>query len=132
LRGEYGKLRQAAMDERVDRANRKRYERIIDRYLRECYSTRTAVRASQVSAKLQANRQYISKTIARLFGRPLKIVLREKQLAYAAKLLLKTNLAIDYVGSASGFGHRSTFFRLFERQYGITPHAYRKQKQDEE
>jgi two-component system response regulator YesN len=127
LQGEYGKLRQAMMDARVDQINKKRYERIIDRYLRECYSKRTPARATQVAAKLHANRQYISTTIARLFGKPLKSILIEKQVAYAAKLLASSKLSLTWICAMSGFGHRSTFFRLFEREMGMTPDAYRQE-----
>lgn len=115
------------MNARRDENNRERYERIIDRYLRECFRKQVPVRASQLSAKLHANRSYISDLVKRLFGKTLKSILCEKQVAFAATLLEHTYFGLNEICAMSGFGHRTTFFRLFERHLGVTPQAYRKQ-----
>ena len=106
---------------------RRRYELVIDRYLRECYKTRSPARASAISEKLDANRSYVSEVAGKLFGKPLKAVLIEKQLAYAARLLEVTALGIPEIGEAAGFGHKTTFHRVFKRAFGIKPAQYRRQ-----
>ena len=107
-------------------ADRRRYDKIIDRYLRDCYALRTVARVSELADLLEAPRPYLSKVIPRLFGKPLRALLRERQLAEALRLLeVAPTLDIDEIASASAFGHRSTFFRLFRAAFGMTPYEYR-------
>jgi AraC-like DNA-binding protein len=109
-------------------SDRARVERVIDRYLKECYSKRTAARASEISNRLNANRSYFSEVATRLFGKTLKSVLREKQLAHALRLLEVTALSVREIGAASGFGDKTTFHRTFKRAFGIKPAQYRRKK----
>ena len=107
-------------------ADRRRYEQIIDRYLRDCYAQRTVARVSELAQLLDAPRPYLSKVIPQLFGKSLGTVLREKQLAEAARLLtVASPLRLEEIASASAFGHRSTFFRVFRQAFGMTPGEYR-------
>jgi AraC-like DNA-binding protein len=110
---------------RPPREERRRYERIINVYLRDCFDARTVARASEVAQKLSANRQHISRTIRRLFGRPLTAVLREKQLAEAVRLLTTTPLDVKDVAAAAAFGHQRTFQRNFRKAFSLTPTQYR-------
>src|SRR5258708_15445910 len=105
---------------------RSSYERTIDRYLKECFRTRTAVRASAISRLVEANRTQVSELIGRLFGKPLKAVLREKQLAHAVKLLELTAHTVSEIAVAAGFGDETTFHRAFKKAYGIKPLRYRR------
>jgi AraC-like DNA-binding protein len=109
-------------------SDRSWYERIIDRYLKECFAKRTAARASEISHRLNANRSHVSVVIARLFGKPLKAVLREKQLAHALRLLELTDLSVPEVAAAAAFGDKTTFHRIFKAAFGITPAQYRRRK----
>jgi AraC-like DNA-binding protein len=105
---------------------RRRYERVIDQYLRECYATRSPARVSAISRKLVENRSYFSEVAGRLFGKSLKAVFREKQLARAVKLLKTTTLSIAEIGEAAGFGNKTTFHRVFKRAFGMKPAQYRR------
>jgi AraC family transcriptional activator of pobA len=107
--------------------DRRRYERIIDRYLRDCYAQRTVARVSELAQLLGAPRAHLSRTIARLFGKPLRQFLREKQLVEAKRLLALPDLRVREVAAASGFGHPSTFFRVFRAALGMTPTEYRQE-----
>jgi AraC-like DNA-binding protein len=107
-------------------ADRRRYEQVIDRYLSECYEQRTVARVSELAQFLDAPRTYVSRVIPRLFGRPLRAVLRERQLQEAQRLLRVTPLNLDEIAAASAFGDRSTFFRLFRAAFGMTPGEYRR------
>jgi AraC-like DNA-binding protein len=111
----------------TDQATRRRhYERVIDQYLRECYKTRSAARASAISQKLEGNRSYVSEVAGKLFGKPLKAVMIEKQLAHAARLLEVSALPVADIGVAAGFGHKTTFHRVFKRAFGMKPAQYRR------
>jgi AraC-like DNA-binding protein len=106
-------------------ADRKRYEQIIEKYLSDCYAQRTVARVSELAQLLDANRPYLSRIIPQLFGKSLREILRERQFDEAKRLLRVTPLGLDDIASASAFGHRSTFFRLFRAAFGITPAEYR-------
>ena len=108
-------------------ADRRRYEQIIETYLRDCYAQRTVARVSELAQFLDANRQYLSRIIPQLFGKPLRTVLRERQLREAMRLLRVTPLSVDEIAAASAFGHRTTLFRLFRQAFGMTPSDYRRQ-----
>jgi AraC-like DNA-binding protein len=98
---------------------------MIDRYLEDCFRQRVVPRASEFAEFLDANRPDVSEIVARVFGMNLTTLFRHKQLRYAARLLIATDLPVDDVGVAAGFGHRSTFFRRFAVAYGTTPSEYR-------
>lgn len=107
-------------------ADRRRYDRIIQKYLSDCYAKRTVARASELAELLDANRPYLAKVIFALFGKPLRKLLRERQFEEAKRLLRLTPLCLDEVAVASAFGHRSTFYRLFLQAFGMTPTEYRR------
>ncbi len=107
------------------REERRRYERIIDVYLRDCFDARTVARASELAEKLDANRQHISRRIRLLFGRPLAAILREKQLAEAVRLLTTTPLEVKDVAAAAAFGHSRTFYRNFRKAFRLSPTRFR-------
>jgi AraC-like DNA-binding protein len=110
-------------------AERRRYEQIIEKYLRDCYAKRTVARVSELAQFLQAPRPYLSRIIPQLFGKSLRTMLRDRQLAEAQRLLRVNplTLTLDEIAAASAFGHRSTFFRLFRDAFGMTPDEYRRQ-----
>ena len=105
--------------------DRRRYELIIEKYLKDCYGRRTAARVSELADLLQASRPYLSRVIHALFGMPVRALLRQRQLEEAMRLLRVTRLPLDQVGAASAFGDRATFFRVFRAATGTTPNAYR-------
>jgi AraC-like DNA-binding protein len=104
---------------------RDRFDRAIDAYLRRCFSTRSVVRVSELTDLLGANRGHVSRTVRRLYGMSLRDVLRERQFAYATDLLVSTHISPTEIGRAAGFGHASTFFRVFRLKFGMTPLEYR-------
>jgi AraC-like DNA-binding protein len=108
-------------------AERRRYEQIIEKYLRDCYAKRTVARVSELAQLLHAPRPYLSRIVPELFGKSLRIMLRDRQLSEAQRLIRVTPLTLDEIAEASAFGNRSTLFRLFRAAFGITPGAYRRQ-----
>lgn len=96
-------------------------------YLRACYGTRTAARADEFAEYLRLTRPHLSRRVVELTGMTARDFLRQRQLAYAQRLLLTTPLAIEQIALASAFGTVWTFYRCFKAAFGITPSAYRTQ-----
>jgi AraC-like DNA-binding protein len=111
---------------RSSKADRRRFERAVEIYLQDCYRARTVARVSELADMLERNRPTLSRTTAEIFGKPLVKVLRERQLAYAAKLLRTSPLTVDEVAAAAGFGHRSSFYRQFRLRFGRSPAQFRR------
>ena len=112
-------------------SGRQRLERAIELYQREFYRTRSVSRVSELAERLGANRPHLSRIVGQILGKPLGDALRERQLAYAAELLVETRLRIAEIANAAAFGTERTFFRAFKRIYGQTPAEYRTQKSNE-
>ena len=109
-------------------AHRQRLERAIDVYLRWCYRHQTAARTSELAARLGVLPQYLSWIAPTILGKPLRVVLREKQLKEAERLLRHTPLPIGEVAIRTAFGTPSTFYRWFVEKHEITPAAFRELK----
>jgi AraC-like DNA-binding protein len=52
--------------------------------------------------------------------------IRERRVTMAAQQLLFSGASIDDIAAATGFGNRFYFSRVFTRQMGVSPAAYRK------
>src|SRR5215210_3416706 len=85
-------------------ADRYRLEEAAEFYLRACYGTRTAARAEEFAEYLRLTRPYLSRRVAELIGMPVRDFLRQRQLAYAQRLLLTTPLSVEQIALASAFG----------------------------
>lgn len=109
-------------------ADRQRLLRTIDIYLRWCYRHQTAARTSELAARLGVSPQYLSSIARPIFGKPLRVVLREKRLREAERLLRQTPLPVEEVAIRAAFGSPSTFYRWFVEKHGITPVAFRELK----
>lgn len=109
-------------------ADRQRLLRTIDIYLRWCYRHQTAARTSELAARLGVSPQYLSSIARPIFGKPLRVVLREKRLREAERLLRHTPLPVEKVAIRAAFGSPSTFYRWFVENHGITPVAFRELK----
>ena len=112
--------------ERLDTAaRRQRYERVIDDYMQYCFNCRTAPRVTELALFLGKTHPNVCRDVGRVFGRPLGAILRQRQLARAAELLLVSPLTIEKVAEASAYGHLTTFYRVFRGTFGMTPGLYR-------
>jgi AraC-like DNA-binding protein len=122
-------MRETPVKQRIfSDAHRQRLERAIQLYLRWCYRQKTAARTSELAARIGVLPQYISWIAPMIFGKPLRIVLREKQLLEAERLLRQTPLAVEEVALRCAFGTASTFYRWFVAKHGIAPAAFRELK----
>lgn len=107
-------------------AHRQRLERAAEHYLHACYRSRTAARASEFATRyLHVTPPYLSRIVSEMTGQTLRDLLRQKQLAYAEKLLRTTPLTVEEIALQCGFGTVRTLYRCFRRAYGMTPAAFR-------
>jgi AraC-like DNA-binding protein len=113
--------------QRFTHRDRQRLERAAEHYLRACYRGRTAARVSEFADFLGVARPYLSRVALGILGISARDFLRQRQLAYAAELLLATPLSIQEVAIASAFGTPSTFHRCFIAAHGRSPAEYRDQ-----
>lgn len=107
-------------------AERQWLDRAIERYLRERYRTRTGASVKELAEFLGRSRPHLSRVVPDIFGQTLRAYLRERQLAYAVRLLLETPLSIGEIALAAAFGTERTFFRAFKRAFRQSPAAFRK------
>jgi AraC-like DNA-binding protein len=102
------------------------YRRGVDAYLDASYRSRSRASTSEFAQQFGLAPATLTRTFKRLFGRTPLQYFRSQQLAYAGKLLRRTALPIDDITAITGLGTRTTFFRLFVAQFGMTPDQYRR------
>jgi AraC-like DNA-binding protein len=107
----------------LGRTDEDRLHRAAELYLNACYAERTAARADEFAQQLSVSRYQLHRKST---GASLRALLREKQLAYAQRLLRTTNAPVDEIAIASAFGTPWTFARCFKSHLGMTPGAYRR------
>jgi AraC-like DNA-binding protein len=109
-------------------ADRQRFSLAADHYLWKCYKRKSAARASEFAAELGLTPEYLSARCRQLFGKSLRAYLREKQAAYAARLLHMmpaAEITVEEIAVMAAFGTPSTLYRCFREVYGTTPAAFR-------
>jgi AraC-like DNA-binding protein len=109
-------------------AHRQRLDRAAEHYLRNCYKRNSAARASEFAMELGLTPEYVSWLATKILGKSLQAFLREKQVAYAARLLTTSPLSVAEIALRSGFGTAATLYRWFVTAYGVTPGAFRELK----
>ena len=68
---------------------------------------------------------WLSRKIKQLTGRNYTQLVQTKRLQQAAYLLTQTSMRVDEIGLKVGYENRSYFYRLFKKEMGETPRAYR-------
>ena len=80
----------------------------------------------ELCARLATNRTYLSNAVKQCAGLTLSNFINHLRLRWAAEALSSANeVSVQSVGEEAGFSSRSTFNRLFQEQYGMSPSAYR-------
>ena len=80
----------------------------------------------ELCARLATNRTYLSSAVKQCAGLTLSNFINHLRLRWAAEALSSANeVSVQSVGEEAGFSSRSTFNRLFQEQYGMSPSAYR-------
>lgn len=106
---------------------RRRYERAVRLYLRDCYGKGTAARVSELAAFVGLTRPHLSIEFKRLFTVSPRAYLRALQLEHARWLLRATTATPSQIAIAAAFGTVNTFYRTFALQHRMSPEQYREQ-----
>jgi AraC-like DNA-binding protein len=115
------RLRQTAMDDERDW-----YRRGVEAYLDASYRTGSRATASEFARQFGTDATRLARVFRRLFGKTPLQYFRSQQLLYAAKLLRRSPLTVEQISVTAGLGTRSTLFRLFSENFGMTPEQYRR------
>ena len=99
----------------------------IETYLRSCPADQTAPRVSELARRLNVSRGTLISFVKKLRGTTPAKYFRQRRIRLA-KTLLQRGWPLDRVARQSGFGTRRTFFRSFRAETGMTPDAYRTER----
>ena len=84
---------------------------------------------SELAKKCFYNPSYFSRVFKERFGITLADYLTRERTEHAAKLLLSTDYTTEHIATVCGYGDKSSLYRAFRKEYGVTPSEYRTQKQ---
>ncbi|MDB5056961.1 MAG: LacI family transcriptional regulator [Chloroflexi bacterium] len=83
------------------------------------------ISAREIASMIGLDPHYFSHQFCRIYGRRFTEYINELRLEYAAQLLTTTDLTVEAVARAAGFGGVNHFYVLFKRTYHLSPHAFR-------
>ena len=83
---------------------------------------------SDLCEELNTDLYTISRIIKRRTGRTYTDLLQEKRISLAAYLLANTELPVTDISADVGYNNFSYFYKIFKKEYGMTPKEYRKKK----
>jgi AraC-like DNA-binding protein len=101
-------------------------ERGVEAYLDASYRAGSRATTSEFAAQFRMDPTTLSRRFRCLFGKTPLEYFRSEQLNYAATLLRRSPLTTEQITVTAALGTRSTFFRLFFEQFGMTPDEYRR------
>lgn len=97
--------------------------------LREVEENYRDANLSAIAQRRHVSLAYMSRLVREATGYSYKHLLQQKRMSKAGYLLRETNLAVQEVVAAVGYENTSYFYRLFQREFGLSPRAYRMQNQ---
>ena len=101
------------------------FERITLLVDQGCAYTDPALNRTSLAALVGSNENYIRISIQRNTGKTVNDYLNSLRLRHARELLADKSLTIENVAIDSGFGARSSFHKIFRKEYGLTPDEFR-------
>ena len=100
----------------------------IHQYLLKCFRRESPPRVSELARWLGVPLSNFVETFHRATGMTPSAYLKERQIAAAKLLLLRTEMPVEKVGYSAGFGTPRTFFREFRQHTGMSPGRYRERR----
>ncbi len=99
---------------------------IFDKITAHMTRTNGRISRSELAEKINYDGNYLNKIVKKytglsVFGYGTSICMKK-----ACQLLLETDLTVSHISEQLGFTNRTHFYKLFEKQYGVTPNEYRK------
>lgn len=92
-------------------------------YLAENYKT---VTVQSVSEHFNYHPKYLPSLLKKYTGKGFSDIVQGFKLSHACQLLKQTDLSIADIVEEVGYSNRSYFYRVFQKQYQMTPSEYRK------
>jgi len=99
--------------------------RTADRYVQESFAKESSPQVTELAAQVGMNRSDFTKVFTYVVGEAPSAYLRRGQISCAKHLLTTTRMPMNAIAYRCGFGTRTTFFRAFKRETGMTPKQYR-------
>lgn len=97
-------------------------------YLFECLTAASPPRASELAARLNITPVRLTRAFRGSVGSNISEFLKSRQLEMAKVLLERTELSTEAIAVRAGFGTPRTFYRSFRRSTGMTPSAFRAER----
>ena len=118
--------------ERLSREDRERSSgddtvETVKRYIHE--HIQEEIRIADLAGQVFLNEQYLSRLFKRVTGEGLLEFITSERLRLAKELLRSTDYPINRVADAVGYSNYSYFTRIFKRSEGLSPQAYRAERQ---
>ncbi|MED5501128.1 MAG: helix-turn-helix domain-containing protein, partial [Pseudomonadota bacterium] len=101
-----------------------RYQRLIERHYREQPSI------TWMANQLGITATHLNTHCQRLAGSSAKLLLHERVMLEAKRLLTYTNMTISEVAYQLGFSEPAYFTRFFKRNTKLSPKTFRQQRQN--
>ena len=79
----------------------------------------------EVAKHLYISGRQLDRIVRKRYGKTLHSVIIDKRISTAEQMLLTTDMTVDKIGLAVGFGSKAGFYREFSKRYGVTPAEYR-------
>lgn len=80
----------------------------------------------EMASELSLSKKHIIAEFKKETGSTPIAYLRRKRLKQASVLLSGTNLTVQEVSASVGISDANYFIKLFKKEYGLTPHSYKK------
>lgn len=93
------------------------------RYIEENYRKGSL---RELASELYYDVSTLSRIIKNQTGRNYTDLVQERRLAQACYLLKNTNMNISEIAVSTGYDNISFFYRIFKKEYGVSPRQYRK------
>lgn len=97
---------------------------VVD-YIAENYSN--DITPGSIAKEFGQNASYLTNRFRRETGETLSGYINQVRLKYARELLSLSDMSIGEIGSRVGIPDQSYFTKLFRREFGVTPTAYREE-----
>ena len=96
----------------------------VKRYVREHISEDIYI--ADIAGQVYLNEQYLMRTFKKITGISILEFITDERVRLAKELLVSTDHPVKQVADNVGYGNYSYFTKLFKRNTGLTPQAYRR------
>lgn len=96
----------------------------VKRYVREHISEDIYI--ADIARQVYLNEQYLMRTFKKVTGISVLEFITDERVRLAGELLVSTDQPVRQVADSVGYGNYSYFTKLFKRNTGLTPQAYRR------